>query len=220
MLCREMARQIAANPIVRAGIRITPRAQRRRPWPRGPLLGLDHRLSSIGGPCYRRGRPFDTIDPPMFARFVIGAFTGVQTVSQVLTHRTDLEQRVDEMWGFLLPGIMPIARHPGLMRIRAARTDFPSPDRPAVGDNPLSAPTRPVHARRRPISAPSARRGDRGRRNSGMSTAGDRTCSSAHRCGCVRLCVVGVGCRCRAAGRVRVSCPPGALLRRDDGRER
>ncbi|GCE38443.1 transcriptional regulator, TetR family [Rhodococcus wratislaviensis] len=27
-----------------------------------------------------------------FARFVIGAFTGVQTVSRVLTHRVDLEQ--------------------------------------------------------------------------------------------------------------------------------
>ena len=74
----------------------------------------------------------DTVDPPTFARFVIGAFTGVQTVSRILTYRVDLEQWVDEMWGFLLPGIMPPNRHPDMMRIRAARTDVPvtgSPDR-------------------------------------------------------------------------------------------
>ncbi len=54
---------------------------------------------------------------------MIGAFTGVQTVSQVLTQRTDLEHRVDDMWMFLLPGIMPAHRHPNIGRIHKARSE-------------------------------------------------------------------------------------------------
>lgn len=46
----------------------------------------------------------------------------MQTVSQVLAHRTDLEERVDDMWMFLLPGIMPPDRHQGMARIRATRS--------------------------------------------------------------------------------------------------
>jgi hypothetical protein len=34
------------------------------------------------------------------------AFTGVQLVSNVLTRRSDLPDRVDEMWQILLPGIV------------------------------------------------------------------------------------------------------------------
>ncbi|KAF0956770.1 hypothetical protein MLGJGCBP_00248 [Rhodococcus sp. T7] len=62
-----------------------------------------------------------SIDPPAFARFVIAAFTGVRTVSQVLADCGDLERRVDEMWVLLLPGIMPAVRHQDIARIRAAR---------------------------------------------------------------------------------------------------
>lgn len=60
-------------------------------------------------------------------------------MSQVLAHRTDLEQRVDEMWMFLLPGIMPAARQPAMARIRAARTDVPVTGSPDDQDQP--APT-------------------------------------------------------------------------------
>ncbi|MFC9764237.1 ScbR family autoregulator-binding transcription factor [Rhodococcus jostii] len=132
MLCHEMARQIVQDPIVRAGIRITLELSADDRGPAGPYLDWIAACQGLAARAVAEGDLVDTIDPPTFARFVIGAFTGVQTVSQVLAHRVDLEQRVDEMWGFLLPGIMPTARHPGMMRIRAARTDVPvtgSPDR-------------------------------------------------------------------------------------------
>jgi hypothetical protein len=57
------------------------------------------------------------------AHFISPAFTGVQTVSQVLTGRTDLFQRVQEMWELLLPGLLPAgltdARRASLMALPA-----------------------------------------------------------------------------------------------------
>ncbi len=125
MLCHEMARQIVQDPIVRAGIRITLELSADDRGPAGPYLDWIAACQALAARAVDEGDLVDTIDPPTFARFVIGAFTGVQTVSQVLTHRVDLEQRVDEMWGFLLPGFIPTTRHSAMMRIRAARTDVP-----------------------------------------------------------------------------------------------
>lgn len=45
----------------------------------------------------------------------------MQLVSNVLTGREDLEQRLDEMWLLLLPGIMPADRHLKIPAIRRAR---------------------------------------------------------------------------------------------------
>jgi AcrR family transcriptional regulator len=122
MLCHEMARQIVQDPIVRAGIRITLELSADDRGPAGPYLDWIAACHTLATRAIAEGDLHASIDPPVFARFVIGAFTGVQTVSQVLAHRTDLEQRVDEMWMLLLPGIMPAARHPTMARIRAART--------------------------------------------------------------------------------------------------
>lgn len=121
MLCHEMARQIVNDPIVRAGIRITLELSADDQGPADPYLDWINSCEMLATRAVDQGDLLADIDPPRLARFVIGAFTGVQTVSQVLTQRTDLEQRVDDMWGFLLPGIMPAARHQDITRIRRAR---------------------------------------------------------------------------------------------------
>ncbi|MDT2006790.1 TetR/AcrR family transcriptional regulator [Rhodococcus opacus] len=122
MLFHEMARQIVEDPIVRAGIRITLELSADDRGPAGPYLDWIAACQALATRAVAEGDLRGTIDPPTFARFVIGAFTGVQTVSQVLAHRTDLEQRVDDMWMFLLPGLMPTDRHQFMARIRAARS--------------------------------------------------------------------------------------------------
>lgn len=40
------------------------------------------------------------------ARFVIGAFTGLQQLSGLLPDRSDLSRRIDELWGLLLPTLV------------------------------------------------------------------------------------------------------------------
>ncbi|MCF2131791.1 TetR/AcrR family transcriptional regulator [Strepomyces sp. STD 3.1] len=42
--------------------------------------------------------------------FVVGAFAGVQIMSQVRSGREDLHERVADMWSLLLPGIVPPRR--------------------------------------------------------------------------------------------------------------
>ncbi|EID77423.1 MULTISPECIES: ScbR family autoregulator-binding transcription factor [Rhodococcus] len=122
MLCHEMARQIVEDPIVRAGIRITLELSADDRGPAGPYLDWIAACQGLAVRAVSEGDLRPDLDPSVFARFVIGAFTGVQTVSQVLAHRADLEQRVDEMWMMVLPGVMPADRHHRIGEVRAARS--------------------------------------------------------------------------------------------------
>ncbi|MEV0947060.1 ScbR family autoregulator-binding transcription factor [Rhodococcus sp. NPDC049939] len=121
MLCHELVRQIANDPIVRAGIRITLELSIDDQGPADPYLDWIDSCELLTAKAVEEGDLRRDIDPARFARFVIGAFTGLDTVSQVLTKRTDLAERVDDMWEFVLPGIMPTGRHQNIARIRRAR---------------------------------------------------------------------------------------------------
>lgn len=46
------------------------------------------------------------VDPDACAQLVIGAFTGIQLLSQVSSERTDLPQRLVLLWRTLLPGMV------------------------------------------------------------------------------------------------------------------
>lgn len=122
MLCHEMGRQIVEDPIVRAGIRLTLEfSAGTTPGKPGPYQDWIEACRHLVETAIAEGDVLPTIEPPMLARFVISAFTGVQTVSNVLDRRADLEQRIDQMWQFLLPGIVTPDRRPDSDRIRQAR---------------------------------------------------------------------------------------------------
>lgn len=120
MLSYEMGDQMVNDPIVRAGIRLTLELSAVA-GPAEPYLGWISAYERLSERASAEGDLLDTIDPKTLARFGIGAFTGVQLVSNVLTGREDLEQRLDEMWLLLLPGIMPSDRHLKIPAIRRAR---------------------------------------------------------------------------------------------------
>ncbi|MER5218706.1 ScbR family autoregulator-binding transcription factor [Streptomyces sp. NPDC002838] len=70
------------------------------------------------------------------AVYVVGAFAGVQIMSQVRTGREDLHQRVADMWTLLLPGLVPARRisrfdPTGSPELRAS-LGLPGGDREAV----------------------------------------------------------------------------------------
>ena len=46
------------------------------------------------------------LDADAFGRFFPATFTGVQMVSNILTQREDVEERVQQMWTFLLPALL------------------------------------------------------------------------------------------------------------------
>jgi AcrR family transcriptional regulator len=49
-------------------------------------------------------------DPEKVALWLGGAFLGIQTMSEVLTGRADLHERVTELWEVSLPGLVPPRR--------------------------------------------------------------------------------------------------------------
>lgn len=120
MLSYEFGHQMVHDPIVRAGIRLTLELSAVA-GPAEPYLGWISAYERLSERASAEGDLLDTIDPKTLARFGIGAFTGVQLVSNVLTGREDLQQRLDEMWLLLLPGIMPSDRHLKIPAIRRAR---------------------------------------------------------------------------------------------------
>lgn len=123
MLCHEMGRQIVDDPIVRAGIRLTLEFSVGQ-GPEGPVSAYRDWIEAcrqLAETAIAEGDLLDEVDAPELARFVISAFTGVQMVSNVLDRRVDLEQRIDQMWRFLLPGILAPARRRKSARVRQAR---------------------------------------------------------------------------------------------------
>ncbi|MEZ5212362.1 TetR/AcrR family transcriptional regulator [Gordonia sp. PP30] len=105
MLCHEMGRQIVEDPIVEGGIRLTLELSS-GPGPDGPYKDWIEACRVLTVQAINEGDMLSTIVPADFAEYVISSFTGVQMVANVLTRRTDLQRRIDQMWGILLPGIM------------------------------------------------------------------------------------------------------------------
>ncbi len=66
--------------------------------------------STIISHAVAQGDLRDTIDPEALSRFLVAAFTGIQTASFASTRLDDLLVRLREMWTLLLPGIVAPGR--------------------------------------------------------------------------------------------------------------
>src|SRR5262249_25716557 len=67
----------------------------------------------------RSGELTRGVSPDDAARFLVGSFAGVQLVSDVLSGRADLPERVADVWGFVLPAL---ASDPRVWRLRPRRS--------------------------------------------------------------------------------------------------
>ncbi len=54
------------------------------------------------------------VDPATTAQLIVGAVTGIQLTSEVLTGRRDLNQRLADLWAVILPGLVPPTVQAGL----------------------------------------------------------------------------------------------------------
>ena len=100
------AHLLRTDPIVQAGIRLTmessnlssPVVEPYLDWIKATEAQL--RIAALAGDIA------DSTDIAAASRFIIPAFTGVQLVSEALDGRTDLYQRIEEMWVLLLPALV------------------------------------------------------------------------------------------------------------------
>ncbi|MCE7006201.1 TetR/AcrR family transcriptional regulator [Kibdelosporangium philippinense] len=109
-LTHSMARNLQENVRVRASIRLViEQGTFADPSPE-PYLQWINVIRAQLDLSQQRGdirKDVTTID---FATFVVGAFSGLQMSSQVLTDRKDLPERVANMWRYVLPSLVPPRR--------------------------------------------------------------------------------------------------------------
>jgi len=103
LLCRHFAEQLIADSVIRAGIRLTLEASAFGGSVKDPYEDWVSTMQQLASQGQYQGEINPDVEAEVLARFVVAAFTGVQLVSDVLTARTDLLKRVDDMWMILLP---------------------------------------------------------------------------------------------------------------------
>lgn len=102
----ELARQLQSDPVSRAGIRLTMESSSLSTPVVTPYEDWIGACDTLLRRAILDGDVREDLDVAAAARFISPAFTGVQIVSDVLTGREDLMQRVVEMWSFVLPSLV------------------------------------------------------------------------------------------------------------------
>lgn len=100
------AQLLRTDPIVQAGIRLTMEASNLSSPVVDPYLDWIKAAEAQLQVAVLAGDIPESIDIAAAARFIIPAFTGVQLVSEALDGRTDLYQRIEEMWAILLSALV------------------------------------------------------------------------------------------------------------------
>lgn len=105
-LCGAFGSLLAEDQVVRAGIRLTLEASAFGQKVQGPYEDWIDIMSRLAEQGIQENQIDPSVDPAVLARYVVASFTGVQLVSNVLTGRKDVLERIQQMWEILLPGII------------------------------------------------------------------------------------------------------------------
>ncbi|MFD9681384.1 ScbR family autoregulator-binding transcription factor [Rhodococcus sp. NPDC059969] len=106
LVSQEMARQLVTEPIARGGMRLTMEIGSIQGPIEQPYLDWIEAIKQVATQAAEAGDIVPGTDIDALARFVVGSFTGVQILSEMLTGRTDLYERLNQMWNLVLPTIV------------------------------------------------------------------------------------------------------------------
>jgi hypothetical protein len=84
-----------------------------------PYLDWIEAIKQVASRAAEAGDIVPGTDIDALARFVVGSFTGVQILSEMLTGRTDLYERLSQMWNLVLPTIVREDKLTHVMRLAA-----------------------------------------------------------------------------------------------------
>ncbi|MFF1879814.1 ScbR family autoregulator-binding transcription factor [Leifsonia sp. NPDC058230] len=113
-LCAGLAGQLLSDRIVQAGIRLTTEVSNFERPVADPYEDWLATFETLTSRAIDEGDVDPRVEPAILAHFIIPAFTGVQLVSETMTGRKDLRERVQQMWAILLPGIVRAERYEAL----------------------------------------------------------------------------------------------------------
>lgn len=113
-LTQAVARRLQEDVVLRASIRLVIE-QGSFSTPNAPayLMWIEA-LRELLVKARAKGEVRDSVDVDSAAELIIGSFTGIQLMDQVLTGRRDLPRKISNLWRFLLPGLATPERLPGL----------------------------------------------------------------------------------------------------------
>jgi len=109
-ILRSFSGLLLDDAIVRAGIRLTFEASAFNADVTHPYLDWSQAFEVLLKQAIVEGDVNPSLDAAEFARLIVGSYTGVQMVSNVLTGRDDLLQVAGSLCKYLLPAIVPISR--------------------------------------------------------------------------------------------------------------
>ena len=114
-----LASQMVHEVVVSAGIRLSTEAATADVARQDPYADWIAVVTELGRQGIAAGEVDPAWDPELVGRVVIPAYTGVQTVSDVLAGRTDLYERLRELWTVLLAAIVTDRVRPEIPRLVA-----------------------------------------------------------------------------------------------------
>ncbi|MCY1693463.1 ScbR family autoregulator-binding transcription factor [Curtobacterium sp. SL109] len=112
-----LATQMVSEVMVSAGIRLSTEAATTDVARAAPYTDWMSVTADLVRAGIADGQVQDTWDPELLGRVVIPAYTGVQTVSDVLAGRRDLFERLRELWTVLLAAIVTDRVRPEIPRL-------------------------------------------------------------------------------------------------------
>jgi AcrR family transcriptional regulator len=102
--------RLVSDVVVAAGIKLTTEELVAQLDIQVPYQVWGELYTELFGRAIAEGDVGSEFEPDMLSRHLVSLFTGVQLVSNSLTQRADLAERVAETWIVLLAGIVPPAR--------------------------------------------------------------------------------------------------------------
>lgn len=108
-ISHEMAHALRIDVRVRASMRLVAESNFANPMPepyRRWIASMQRHLEV----AKTRGDLRENLDPENVASWVIGSYLGIQSMSDVLTGRADLHDRITDFWAISLPGLVPPRR--------------------------------------------------------------------------------------------------------------
>ncbi|WIB32794.1 ScbR family autoregulator-binding transcription factor [Curtobacterium sp. MCSS17_005] len=114
-----LAIQMTSEVVVSAGIRLSTEAATRDVARQDPYTDWMTVVSELVQQAIDAGQVDPRWDAALVGRVVIPAYTGVQTVSDVLTERADLFERLRELWTVLLDAFVTERLRPEIPRLVA-----------------------------------------------------------------------------------------------------
>jgi AcrR family transcriptional regulator len=115
-LCSDFALLLRTDPVVQAGIRLTLESSTSGQRIQSPYTDWMQTMERLTLQGQASGEISRRVDARAFGKYLVGSFTGVQLLSNVMTGREDLAERVDELASMIRLTLLPSKQHERMAR--------------------------------------------------------------------------------------------------------